>query len=120
MKLSDEVIDSVARVTINLTYFIFGPALLVFVNYGFTHFKNFAFVCSPRGITHQINFVDIVLILFCFVFALCVTFTMAMQNTLDMAQASFTDENSLMYRITTTYFQYTVRRRAERERDETR
>ena len=78
MKLSDELIDSAARITINLTYFLFGPVLLVFVNYGFTHFKNLAFVCSPRGITHQINFVDIVLILFCFVFALCVTFTMVM------------------------------------------
>ena len=90
--------------------------MLTFVNYGFAHFKNLAFVCSPRGITHHVNFVDIVLLIASFVFSLCVTFTMAMQKTLDMAQQSFTDENSLIYRLTSMYFSYQVRRRNEAER----
>jgi hypothetical protein len=76
--LSDAWVEVIARVIINICYLVFGPILLVFVNYGFTHFKGLAFVCSPRGITHHINFIDIVLLLASFVFSLCVTFTMAM------------------------------------------
>ena len=103
---------------VNLCYFVFGPVMLTFVNYGFAHFKNLAFVCSPRGITHQINFVDIVVLLTCFVFSLCITFTMVMQKTLDMAQSSFTDENALIYRLTSAYFAHTVRQRQNRDREE--
>jgi len=76
----------IARAIINLSYLVFGPVLLTFVNYGFAHFKNLAFICSPRGTTHHINFIDIVVLITSFVFSLCVTFTMAMQKTLDMAQ----------------------------------
>lgn len=106
-----------ARGVINICYLAFGPILLTFVNYGFAHFKNLSFVCSPRGITHHINFIDIVLLLGSFVFALCVTFTMAMQKTLDMAQQSFQDETSLIYRLTSYYFSYQIRQRQERERE---
>lgn len=83
--LSDAAIELLARWMINASYFAFGPALLTFVNYGFVHFKGMAFVCSPRGMTHQINFTDIIILLFCLVFSVCITFTMAMQKTLDMA-----------------------------------
>ena len=82
----DSSVEVIARAVINVCYLVFGPVLLTFVNYGFSHFKSLAFVCSPHGITHHINFIDIVLLLACFVFSLCVTFTMAMQKTLDMAQ----------------------------------
>jgi len=108
---SDLIVEMVARIVINLCYFVFGPILLTFVNCGFAHFKSLAFTCSPRGTTHQINFVDIVLIIGCFVFSLCITFTMAMQKTLDMAQQSFQDENSLVYRLTQMYFSFQVRSR---------
>jgi hypothetical protein len=84
--LSDNVVELVARGIINLCYLMFGPVLLVFVNYGFMHFKGLAFICSPRGITHHINFIDIIVLLGSLVFALCVTFSMAMQKTMDMAQ----------------------------------
>ena len=87
--LEESTQEFVAKHTINLCYLVAGPLLLVFVQYGFVHFKNLAFLCSPRGITHQINFIDIVILLSCFVFSLCVVFTMAMQRTLDMAQSSF-------------------------------
>ena len=83
--LSDAVVEAIARGIITMCYLVFGPLLLTFANYGFAHFKNLAFICSPRGITHHVNFVDIVLLIACFVFSLCVTFTMAMQKTLDMA-----------------------------------
>ena len=76
--LSDNAIESTARAIINLSYLIFGPLLLTFVNYGFAHFKQLAFVCSPRGITHHVNFVDILVVLTAFILSLCVTFTMAM------------------------------------------
>ena len=83
--LPDKYVESIARAVINVCYLVFGSILLTFVNFGFTHFKSLAFVCSPRGATHHINFVDIVILLACFVFSLCVTFTMAMQKPLDMA-----------------------------------
>lgn len=82
---TEQVVEGVARSVINTCYFAFGPLLLTFVNYGFLHFKGLAFVCSPRGMTHHINFMDILIILICLVFSLCTTFTMAMQKTLDMA-----------------------------------
>jgi len=85
----ESYVEGIARAVINICYLVFGPILLTFVNYGFSHFKSLAFVCSPRGVTHHINFVDIVILLACFVFSICVTFTMAMQKTLDMAQQSF-------------------------------
>jgi len=70
---------------INMCYLFFGPILLTFVQYGFAHFKGLAFICSPRGVTHHINFIDIALLLGCFVFSVGATFTMAMEKTLDMA-----------------------------------
>ena len=113
---SEKLVENIARVLINLSYLMFGPVLLCFVNFGFTHFKTLAFVCSPRGITHQVNFVDIVVLLCAFVLSLCVTFTMAMQKTLDMAQQSFTDENSIIYRVISYYFGTQIRLRNDRER----
>mmetsp|Transcript_11127 Transcript_11127/g.18676 ORF Transcript_11127/g.18676 Transcript_11127/m.18676 type:complete len:105 (+) Transcript_11127:252-566(+) len=104
--MPDSVVEVIARCIINVCYLIFGPVMLTFVNYGFMHFRNLAFVCSPRGITHHVNFIDIIILLSAFVFSLCITFTMAMQKTLDMAQQSFQDENSLMYRLTSLYFSY--------------
>ena len=86
LKCTDLFVETVARLIINLSFLVFGPFLLTFVNYGFIHFKQLAFVCTPRGASHRVNFLDIVLIVACFVLALCVTFTMAMQKTLDMAQ----------------------------------
>jgi hypothetical protein len=103
---SERAVEFLARLIVNLSYIMFGPILLCFVNFGFTHFKGLAFVCSPRGVTHQVNFVDIVVLLTAFVISLCVTFTMAMQKTIDMASASFTDENSIIYRIISYYFSY--------------
>jgi len=117
---SDQFVEAVARLIINLCFLVFGPILLTFVNYGFVHFKQLSFVCTPRGASHHINFIDIVLILASFVLALCVTFTMAMQKTLDMAQQSFQDENSLIYRLTSMYFSYQVRQSQERDRQQLR
>jgi len=85
LKCTDHIVETVARIIINLSFLVFGPILLTFVNYGFMHFKQLAFVCTPRGPSHRVNFLDIILLLICFILALCVTFTMAMQKTLDMA-----------------------------------
>ena len=106
----------IARLIINSCYFVFGPVLLAFVQYGFSHFKGLAFTCSPRGITHHINFIDIALLLGCFVLSVGATFTMAMERTLDMAQRSFMDEQSMTYRLTSMYFSYQVNQRQQVER----
>lgn len=115
--ITDASIEALARWMINAAYFVFGPLLLTFVNYGFVHFKGMAFVCSPRGATHHINFTDIAILLFCLVMSLCITFTMAMQKTMDMAQQSFQDENSMVYQVTSWYFTYQVRMRQQQERE---
>ena len=36
---SDQIVEAVARLIINMCFMIFGPILLTFVNYGFVHFK---------------------------------------------------------------------------------
>jgi hypothetical protein len=51
-ELAESTQEFIAKYTINLCYLVAGPLLLVFVQYGFAHFKNLAFLCSPRGITH--------------------------------------------------------------------
>ena len=76
--MSDTAVETAARFAINTGYFVFGPVLLIFVNYGFMHFKGLAFVCSPRGTTHHLNFTDIILLLGSLILSLCATFTMAM------------------------------------------
>jgi len=83
--LPDAAIETVARSVINVSYQVFGPVLMIFVYYGFAHFKGLAFVCSPRGATHHINFADIGVLLFTLVLAVCITFTILMQKTMDMA-----------------------------------
>jgi hypothetical protein len=113
----DTSVETIARSMINLSYMVFGPLMLTFTNLGLIHFKNLAFTCSPRGITHHVNFVNIVVLLFCFLFSLCITFTMAMEKTLNMAQQGLHDENSLIYRITCAYFSYQMRNRYDEQRD---
>jgi len=39
-----------------------------------------------------------------FLFSLTVTFTMLMEKTMDMAQVTFTNENSIIFRLSTMYF----------------
>lgn len=107
----NETVETITRGLINLSYITFGPLLLTFANLGISHFKNLAFTCSPRGITHHVNFVNIVVLLFCYILSICLTFSMAMEQTLDMAQQGFHDENSLLYRITCAYFSYQMRSR---------
>lgn len=105
-EFAESTTEGIAKMSINLSYLVFGPLLLTFVNYGFAHFKNIAFTCSLRGITHHVNFPNIAVLLFCFVLSLCLTFSMAITKTIDMAQQGFTDENSLIYRLTAFYFTF--------------
>lgn len=55
------------------------------------------------------------------VIALCVSYSMAMQKTIDMATEAFSNENSMLYRMSQLYFRYQQRlrevRRASRRRD---
>lgn len=81
----EDTVESIARVMINMSYVMFGPIMLAVTNLGLLHFRNLAFTCSPRGITHHVNFANIVILLFCYIASLCITFTMAMEKTLDMA-----------------------------------
>ena len=84
-EFSEWLTEAIAKAAVNISYVAFGPLLLTFVNMGFAHFKQISFTCSPRGITHHVNFCNICILLFCFVLSLCITFTMLMQKTIDMA-----------------------------------
>ena len=54
----------------------------------------------------------------CLVFGMVVTMTMIFEQTFDVAQASFRNEDSVIYRMTAAYFQFNIRHRnrAQRER----
>lgn len=80
-----------------------GPLLLMLTNIGICNIDKLAFVCSFHGKTNQMNFGDIMLLIFCLSFSSCITITMFVQKTLNMAQATLTDPNSIMYKLAQMY-----------------
>ena len=101
---SDDKIEWVARKVINISFLLYGPVLLTVCMYGCGEMKGLSRICTLHGITDQTNYVSLFVLFSCMAFAVFVSFTMAMEKTLDMAHESFTNENSIMYRLTAFYF----------------
>ena len=119
--LDDDKIEWVARKVINISFLLYGPVLIVLCCYGFKDIHALSKVCTLQGIsTHHTNYVTVFVLFACFCFALGCSLTMTMEKTMDMAQLAFTNENSIMYRITQMYYQYQVRLRERRERQRIR
>ena len=102
--LPDDKIEWVARKVINISFLLYGPILTTLCLYGFSDSRALSRICTLHGISKNTNYVSLFVLFSCFVFSLGVSLTMAMERTLDMAQSSFNNENSVVYRLTAMYF----------------
>lgn len=82
---SDEKIEWVARKVINISFMLYGPVLMTLCVYGMTDMKGLSRICTLHGITDQTNYVSLFVLFSCLIFAVFVSFTMAMEKSLDMA-----------------------------------
>ena len=117
---SDEKIEWVAKKVINISFLLYGPVQVTVCAYGCTEFNALSRICTLHGITNETNYVSIFVLLSTLVFSVGVTFMLAMEQTLDMAQQSFSNEQSVIYKLTAFYFQYTIRSRERRKREQRR
>ena len=78
--LDDDKIEWVARKVINISFLLYGPVLVVLCCYGITESKALSKVCTLQGISKDhTNYVTVFVLVACLVFALGVSFTMAME-----------------------------------------
>jgi hypothetical protein len=106
LSLSDSNIEWLAKKIINTCFMMYGPILTTLCIYGFFDYKYLAKVCNLSGVQNQTNYINIFILVVSFLFSLTVTFTMLMEKTMDMAHVTFTNENSIIFRLSTMYFQY--------------
>ena len=104
INLTEKWMEAIGKSIINSFYLLMGPLLLMLVNIGICNLDKLAYVCGREGRhTDLIKFGDIMLILFCLGFSSCVTITMFIQKTLNMAQATLSDPNSITFKIAHYY-----------------
>lgn len=101
---SDDHIEFVARKVINISFLIYGPVLFTICLYGLKDINALSCICTVHGISEHANFIGVFVLFSCILFSLGVTLTLAMEETLDMSNTAFRDENSILYRITSIYF----------------
>lgn len=108
---TDYYLEKVARKVINVSFLLYGPVLMTICLYGFTDIKALARICTLHGISKNTNFVSLFVLFSCFIFSICASFTIAMESSLDVANSAFTNEGSIMFRLTAYYFQFQVKSR---------
>lgn len=114
----DDQLEWLAKKIINVSFIIYGPVMTTICCYGFSDFKALSRVCTLHGISDKhTNFVTLFVLFSCFGFSLGVGFAMAMEKTMDIAQAIFSREDSILFRITQMYFRYQERLRNARSRE---
>ena len=104
--LSEKWIEAIAKTAVNTCYLMFGPVLLTFTNLGFSNIWGIAFICDLNGRSNEINFGDLMVLGFALGLSLLVTFYMLLKRTVDMANTCLQDENSLVYKMASFYFNY--------------
>ena len=98
--LSDSAIEWVAKKVINISFIVFGPILFTFCLYGLYNLKGLSHICGIHGIQpNSFNGVCIFLLAIVFGISLFVSYSLLMQKTIDMASQAFTNENSMIYRM---------------------
>ena len=86
---------------INISGIIYGPILSLGVMYGFTHFKALSRVCGVSGIKDDdINVPSIILLVVFACVGFVVSFIMIYFKTSDVSMTLFTNEDSLLFSIT--------------------
>lgn len=64
---------------------MYGPILTVLCVYGITDFSALSKVCTMQGISRNTNYVNLFILFSSLLFAISVTFAMAMEKSIDMA-----------------------------------
>jgi hypothetical protein len=100
----DHNVEFVAKKVINISFLMYGPVMFTICMYGLKDINALACICTVHGISEHSNFISVFVLFSCILFSLGVTFTMAMEETLDMSSSAFRDENSILYRTTSIYF----------------
>lgn len=117
LNLPDSWINWMAKKIVNFSFLVFGPLLFTLCVYGFIHIKELAAVCGMHGILpKQFNGVCIFLLMVVTAISVSISYCLATQKSLDVAEHAFTNENSCLYRISQMYFQYQQRLREQRSR----
>ena len=102
---SDRLINLICKHIINISAIIYGPILSLGVIYGFMHIRALSRVCGVTGIKdEEVNVPSIILLLVFSIVAFVVSFAMIYSKTTDVAMALFTNEDSLLFSITSVYF----------------
>jgi len=57
-----------------------------------------------HGISQHSNYVNLFVLVVAAIFSISVTVMMAMEKTMDIASVAFTNEQSIIYRLSTMYF----------------
>lgn len=104
--LSDDNIEWVARKVVNMFFLLYGPILTTLCVFGFSEIKQLSRICTMHGISPHSNFVNLFVLIVSAIFSISVTVTMAMEKTVDMATVTFSNENSIVFRLSAMYFQY--------------
>lgn len=99
--LSDDGILWIAKKVVNISFLLFGPILFTLCMYGMFNIKSLARVCGIRGIIPgEFNYVCVTLVVIFLIMSLAITYWLATQKTMDIAQSSFSDETSLLFSMT--------------------
>jgi hypothetical protein len=106
LNLSDDNIEWCARKVVNLSFLLYGPILTTLCIYGFFEAKQLSRICTMHGVSQHSNFVNLFVLVIASIFSISVTIMMAMEKTMDMASVTFTNESSIIYRLSAMYFQY--------------
>jgi len=101
-------------------FLLYGPILTTLCIYGFTEVRSLSRICTMHGISGHSNYVNLFVLVVAAIFSISVTVMMAMEKTMDIASIAFTNESSIIYRLSTMYFQYSTNLRNARTRDRLR
>lgn len=104
LQLSDDSIEYVARKVVNMFFMLYGPILTTLCVYGFTEIQQLSRICTMHGISQHSNYVNLFVLVVAAIFSISVTVMMAMEKTMDIASVAFTNEQSIIYRLSTMYF----------------
>ena len=92
LAFSDDKIEWVARKVINISFMIYGPVMTTLCMFGIHNVKSLGKICTVNGMSSHTNYVNLFVLISCLAFGVFVSMTMVIEQTMDMAQQSFSDE----------------------------
>ena len=98
-----EWFDKIVNYVAEFMYVAFGPVLFTMCLFGIYSIPNLAHECHPTYISHNLNLMDITILLICTGLSFCIVFLYALQHTNRMAEKELGDEHSAFYQIFSTY-----------------